>query len=282
MPLSLRKVRKTRDAKDAGREKRGSRKRDGRKSGRRSAEQLIARRDKSRGLLIAFEGPDGSGKTTQRKLLKIWLESRNQTVVSARWASSPLVKPLIQVRKKIRALSPVEYSLLHAIDFRHRVESEILPALWAGKTVLADRYLFTALARDAARGLELDWLLQAYAPLLWPDLVLYFAMPTVVSSRRVAATRRPRFYESGQDVTGIEDPLTSYQRFIDRVILEYENLATIFKFVTINAEEAVYHQHQHVRSLVEEANRRPWADYSAEAVIEWLQHGLLTRDAARS
>lgn len=275
-------MRKTRDAQDAGCEKRGSRRRDGRKNGRRSAEQLIAPRDKSRGLLIAFEGPDGSGKTTQRKLLKIWLESRNQTVVSARWASSPLVKPLIHVRKTIRALSPVEYSLLHAIDFRHRVETEILPALWDGTTVLADRYLFTALARDAARGLEFDWLLQAYAPLLWPDLVLYFAMPTVVSSRRVAATRRPRFYESGQDVTGIEDPLTSYQRFIDRVILEYENLATIFKFVTINAEQAVYHQHQHVRSLVEEANRRPWADYSAEAVIEWLQHGLLTRDAARS
>ena len=235
---------------------------------------MIARRDASRGLLIAFEGPDGSGKTTQRKLLKTWLESRGQAVMSARWASSPLVKPLIRVRKKIRALSPLEYSLLHAIDFRHRVETEILPALWAGKTVLADRYLFAALARDAARGLELDWLLHAYAPLLWPDLVLYFAMPPQVSSRRVAATRRPRFYESGQDVTGIEDPLISYQRFIDRVIREYDNLSTIFKFVTVNAQEAVYRQHQHVRALVEQTSKRPWPDYSAEAVTEWLQHDL--------
>jgi dTMP kinase len=264
------------------REKGRSRKRDGGNGGGRpTIEQLIARRDPSRGLLIAFEGPDGSGKTTQRKLLKTWLESRNQPVVSARWASSPLVKPLIHVRKKIRALSPVEYSLIHAIDFRHRLETEILPALWDGTTVLADRYLFTALARDAARGLDLDWLLQAYAPLLWPDLVLYFAMPARVSSRRVAATRRPRFYESGQDVTGIDDPLKSYQRFIDRVIQEYENLATIFKFVTVNAEDAVYHQHQHVRSLVEEANRRSWTGDSAEAVAEWLQHGRLAdRDAA--
>ena len=263
---------------------RGTRKERGKpKRPTRSAiEQLITRRDKSRGLLIAFEGPDGSGKTTQRKLLKTWLESRGKTVVSARWASSPLVKPLIQVRKKIRALSPVEYSLLHAIDFRHRVETEILPALWAGKTVLADRYLFTALARDAARGLELDWLLHAYAPLLWPDLVLYFAMPTLMSSRRVAATRRPRFYESGQDVTGIDDPLTSYQRFIDRVIHEYENLSTIFRFVTVNAEEAVYRQHQHVRSLLEQTTRRPWMDYSADAVVEWLLHDLSAyQDAER-
>jgi len=233
---------------------------------------MIARRDKTRGVLIAFEGADGSGKTTQRKLLKTWLESRGQTVVSTRWASSPLIKPLIATRKRIRVFSPLEYSLLHAIDFRHRIETEVLPALWAGQTVLADRYLFAALARDAARGLELDWLLHAYAPLLWPDLVVYFAMPAQVSSRRVAATRQPRFYQSGQDVTGIDDPLTSYRRFIDRVIREYDNLSTIFQFVTVNAEEAVYHQHQKVRELVEAATRRPWPDYSAAAVAEWLRN----------
>ena len=233
---------------------------------------MIGRRDKIRGMLIAFEGPDGSGKTTQRKLLKRWLQSRGQAVVSTRWGSSPLVKPLLRVRKKIRALSPLEYSLLHAIDFRHRIETEVLPALWAGKTVLADRYLFTALARDAAREIELDWLLHAYAPLLWPDIVLYFSVRPQVSSRRVAATRRPRFYEAGQDVTGIDDPLTSYRRFINRVIREYENLATIFKFVTVNAEDPVYRQHQHVRGLVEGAAKRPWPEYSAEAVAEWLHH----------
>jgi dTMP kinase len=233
---------------------------------------MIARRDRTRGLLIAFEGPDGSGKTTQRKLLRTWLQSRGQPVVSTRWASSPLVKPLIRVRKKIRSLSPLEYSLLHAIDFRHRVETEILPALWAGKIVLADRYLFAALARDAARGLDLDWLLHAYAPLLWPDLVLYFSMPPLASSRRVASTRKPHFYESGQDVTGIEDVLVSYQSFIDRVIREYDNLSTIFRFETVNAEDAVYRQHQRVRRIVQEAKRRPWPEYSEEAVAEWLRH----------
>ena len=242
------------------------------KSAKPTIEQIITRRDKLRGMLIAFEGPDGSGKTTQRKLLKRWLQSRGQAVVSTRWGSSPLVKPLLRVRKKIRALSPLEYSLLHAIDFRHRIETEVLPALWAGKTVLADRYLFTALARDAARAIELDWLLHAYAPLLWPDIVLYFAVRPQVSSRRVAATRSPRFYEAGQDVTGIDDPLTSYRRFIDRVIREYDNLATIFKFVTVNAEDPVYRQHQQVRALVEGAVKRPWPEYSADAVGDWLRH----------
>lgn len=231
---------------------------------------MMAERDRSRGLLIAFEGPDASGKTTQRKLLKTWLESQGHQVISTRWASSPVVKPLLTARKRIHALSAEEYSLLHAVDFRHRVETTILPALWAGKTVLADRYLFTALARDAARGLDLDWLLHVYAPLLWPDLVLYFSMAPTVSSRRIASTRAPHFYEAGQDVTGLDDPLASYGRFIDRVVTEYENLSIIFQFVTVDAGDAVYRQHQRVRRLVEKAVRRPWAEFSKEAVEEWL------------
>jgi dTMP kinase len=236
----------------------------------RRVRKLIAERDKSRGLLIAFEGPDGSGKTTQRKLLKRWLESQDHEVVSTRWASSALVKPMLKVRKKIRTLSVEEYSLLHAVDFRHRVETSILPALWSGKTVLADRYLFTALARDAARGLDLDWLLHAYSPLLWPDLVIYFSMTAEDSRRRIASTRAPRFYEAGQDVTGIEDPLASYGRFIDRVVTEYNNLSVVFQFVTVDAGEAVYRQHTRVRELVEKAVRRPWLTFSEEAVQEWL------------
>lgn len=233
--------------------------------------QLIAERDESRGLLIAFEGPDGSGKTTQRKLLKTWLESRGNTVVLTRWASSALVKPLLKVRKRIRTLSTEEYSLLHAVDFRHRVETSILPALWAGKTVLADRYLFTALARDAARGLDLDWLLHAYSPLLWPDLVIYFSMTAEDSSRRVASAKAPRFYEAGQDVTGLEDPLASYGRFVDRVVTEYQNLALVFKFVTVDSGDAVYRQHTQVRELVERTEKRPWPTFSREAVEEWLK-----------
>jgi dTMP kinase len=236
----------------------------------RRVRKLIAGREKSRGLLIAFEGPDGSGKTTQRKLLKRWLESQDHEVVSTRWASSALVKPMLKVRKKIRTLSVEEYSLLHAVDFRHRIETSILPALWSGKTVLADRYLFTALARDAARGLDLDWLLHAYSPLLWPDLVIYFSMTPEDSRRRIASTRAPRFYEAGQDVTGIEDPLASYGRFIDRVVTEYDNLSVVFQFVTVDAGEAVYRQHTRVRELVEKAEKRPWLTFSEEAVQEWL------------
>jgi dTMP kinase len=173
-----------------------------------------------RGLLVAFEGPDGSGKTTQRKLFRTWLEAEGYEVTTTRWNSSELIKPIIKSRKAVHALSPEEYSLLHSADFRHRVEQAVLPALWHRRTVIADRFLFTGLARDVARGLDLDWVLKLYEPLLWPDLVFYFSISPATSGRRIAARRPPRFYEAGQDVTAVQDPVESYQRFITRVIRE--------------------------------------------------------------
>src|SRR5204863_4761046 len=167
-----------------------------------------------RGLLVAFEGPDGSGKTTQRKLFKTWLKAEGYDVVTTKWNSSDLIKPIIKSRKAVRALSPEEFSLLHAADFRHRVEHNILPALWGGQLVIADRFLFTGLARDCARGLDLDWVLKLYQPLLWPDVVFYFSVSAGTSSKRVSANRTPNYYEAGQDVTLIDDPTASYERFI--------------------------------------------------------------------
>ena len=108
-----------------------------------------------RGLLVAFEGPDGSGKTTQRKLFKTWLKSEGYDVVTTKWNSSELIKPIIKSRKTVRALSPEEFSLLHGADFRHRVEQTILPALWEGKLVIADRFLFTRPPKGAAERREI-------------------------------------------------------------------------------------------------------------------------------
>jgi dTMP kinase len=233
---------------------------------------LIRAREEKRGLLVAFEGPDGSGKTTQRKLFKSWLQSEGHEVVVTKWNSSLLVKPLVKARKEARSLSPEEFCLLHAADFRYRLENEILPAMWAGKTVVADRFLFTALARDSARGLDLDWLMEVYYPLFWPDMVFYFSVSPETSGKRIASTREPRFYEAGQDVTGIEDPHESYRQFIGNVIREYNSLALIFQFVTVDAEQSIFDQHRLIRGLYGSGERRPWADRNQEALMEWLNH----------
>jgi len=159
---------------------------------RRLARSHFEDRSRRRGLLVAFEGPDGSGKTTQRKLFKTWLKSDGYNVVTTKWNSSELIRPIIKSRKAIRVLSPLEFSLLHAADFRHRVENVVLPALWDGKLVIADRFLFTGLARDVARGLDFDQVLKLYQPLLWPDLVFYFSVSARTSSDRVTRTGKSK------------------------------------------------------------------------------------------
>src|SRR5437867_2420034 len=228
------------------------------KSGNAKLRALLHSREKKRGFLVAFEGPDGSGKTTQRKLFKTWLRSVGHEVVTYRWNSSPLIEPVLRARKLARSLSPGEYCLLSAAAFRHQLETEVLPALWEGKMVVADRFLFTALARDTARGLDLSWVMNTYVPLFWPDLVFYFALPAELSSQRVSANKNPSFYEAGQDVTNIADPVASHRQFVGRVIQEYEALAKIFQFLKVDARQSMYQQPRAIRQMLTQAHRRPW------------------------
>jgi dTMP kinase len=236
----------------------------------RQVRDLLQRHEKKRGLLVAFEGPDGSGKTTQRKLFARWLESEGHRVFITKGGASPLIKPLLEARRKAHALSPEELCLLQAADFRHRLEQEILPALWSGQVVIADRYLFTGLARDAARGLDLDWVLHAYSPLFWPDIVFNFTVSLDTSTSRVASARAPAFYDAGQDVTHLQDPISSYRAFASRVMREYENLAVIFRFVTVDGEQPIYEQHKRIRRLFKQGRRTAWGEWNIEALTEWL------------
>ena len=237
----------------------------------RRLRDLLRRQDKNRGFLVAFEGPDASGKTTQRKLFKAWMRSVGHEVVTYKWNSSPLISPILKARKLAHSLSPEEYCLLSAAAFRHQLNTEILPALWAGKVVVADQFLYTALARDVARGLDLHWVLNAYLPLFWPDQVFYFALTAEIAAQRARADKKPGFYASGQDVTNIADPVKSHTQFLGRVIQEYEALSKIFQFLKVDARQSIYEQHREIRQMFMAAHRRPsWAEWNTEAVLAWL------------
>ncbi len=137
------------------------------------------------GKLIVVEGIDGSGKSTQLDLLHKWLASENYLVAFSEWNSSPLVRRITNRGKNKRMLTPLSFSLIHAADFMDRLERQIIPALEAGAIVLADRYVYTAFARDVARGVHREWVRDVYSMALQPTLPIYFRVPLEESLKRI-------------------------------------------------------------------------------------------------
>src|SRR5215510_5142320 len=137
------------------------------------------------GKLVAVEGLDGSGKSTQVYLLKRWLELDGYKVFFTEWNSSAIVRKATRKGKKRQLLTSTTFSLIHSTDFADRYERQILPLLNAGYIVLADRYVFTAFARDAVRGCDREWIRKLYSFAMKPDVTFYFDVPlkTALSRR---------------------------------------------------------------------------------------------------
>ena len=194
------------------------------------------------GKLLVVEGVDGSGKSTQLDLLRNWLTARGQSVIFTEWNSSTLISKTIKQAKRSNSLIPTTFSLLHATDFADRLENIIIPALKAGLIVLADRYCFTAFARDVARGVDADWVRSLYGFAIRPDGAFYFQVPVEVSLARIANSRQPGYYESGMDIGLSNDPMESFQIFQTRVIQEYEKMVPEYELHTMPAIKPIHEQ----------------------------------------
>lgn len=208
------------------------------------------------GRLIAVEGIDGSGKSTQLLLLERWLRSRGYPVHFTEWNSSRLVRRSMQRGKKKNLLTPTTFSLLHAVDFADRLTYQILPPLKAGMIVLADRYVYTAFARDVARGVHPEWVRGVYSFALRPDLTLYFRVPIEISLERLLAGRaKLKYHEAGMDVGLSSDPVESFRRFQSRVLGIYDQLAEEFGLRVVDATGEIPAQQKIVRRVVQEILR---------------------------
>jgi dTMP kinase len=194
------------------------------------------------GKLLVVEGVDGSGKSTQLELLRNWLTSKGHSVIFTEWNSSLLISKTINQAKRSNSLIPTTFSLLHATDFADRLENIIIPALKAGLIVLADRYCFTAFARDVARGVDADWVRSLYGFAIRPDGAFYFQVPVEVSLARIANSRQPGYYESGMDIGLSNDPMESFQIFQTRVIQEYEKMVPEFELHIMPAIKPIHEQ----------------------------------------
>ena len=179
------------------------------------------------GRLIVVEGIDGSGKSTQLHLLDKWLRHLGLMVFSTEWNSSEVVKEITSKGKKKALLTPTTFSLLHATDFADRYERNVFPLLRAGYFVLADRYVFTAYARDTVRGCNPRWVRKIYSFATKPDIAFYFHVPVEVAVKRIL-TGRPKlkYYEAGMDLNLSNDEYESYRIFQGRIIDEYKGMAS--------------------------------------------------------
>jgi dTMP kinase len=143
------------------------------------------------------------------------------------------------------------FSLLHATDFADRLLYKVIPPLKAGMIVLADRYAYTAFARDVTRGVDRQWVRELYSFAVRPDLALYFRVPIDVSVDRLMARRvKLKFYEAGMDLGWSANPVESFRLFQGKVLDEYDELVQEFGMEVVDAIGSITDQQRVVRALV--------------------------------
>lgn len=192
------------------------------------------------GQLIVIEGTDGVGRSTQTELLKNWLAIEGYGVVVTEWKSSQLISRVIDKAKSKNALNTITFSLLYATDLADRLNNVILPALRAGLIVIADRYYYTAFARDVVRGADPAWVRKLYGFSLEPDLVFYLKMPLDTLLRRIITERGSLdFYESGRDIGMSTDLYQSFKLYQSQILFEYEQMVDEYNFNVVAADEPI-------------------------------------------
>jgi dTMP kinase len=204
------------------------------------------------GKLFIVEGIDGSGKSTQLSLLQQWLKREGYLVFFSEWNSSPLVKETTRRGKKKQMLTPTTFSLIHATDLADRIERHIIPPLKAGAIVLADRYIFTAFARDTARGVAPRWVRELYRFAVKPTIAFYFRVPLEVSLKRILGARAGlKYYEAGMDLGRSDDIEESFRIFQGMILERYEGMIDEFGLTVIDATRSIEEQQNEVRAIVE-------------------------------
>lgn len=204
------------------------------------------------GKLYIVEGCDGSGKSTQLYLLKKWLESKGYFVFFTEWNSSDLLKKYTKKAKRKNLLTPTTFSLIHATDFADRYEKLMLPHIRAGHIVLADRYIYTAYARDIARGCDAEWLRNLYKFAAKPSIAFYFKAPLEISLSRILIGRDEiKYHEAGMDLGLSKDPVESFKLFQGIIKAQYDRMARPEGFTVMDATKSIEAQQEEMRKIVE-------------------------------
>jgi dTMP kinase len=192
------------------------------------------------GRLIAIEGPDNSGRSTHAGLLKDWLEEQGHAVVDIGLKRSTLVSSELDEAMEGNILGKTTITLFYATDFLDQVENKIIPALKAGFIVLADRYIYTLIARAKVRGMDPQWISGVYGVVPIPDLVFYLKVdPTTLLERRFANVPQLDYWESGMDIGLSSDMYTSFYTYQAQMQQEFMDMADEHDFHILDGTRAI-------------------------------------------
>ncbi len=211
----------------------------------------------SKGQLITIEGTDGTGRSTQMDLLKNWLEIQGYAVVETGWTRSNLMHKSIELAKSGNMMDRMTFTLLYATDFADRLENQIIPALKSGHIVLADRYIYTAFARDVVRESGPQWIRDLFGFALVPDLVAYLRIDMEALIPRVIESGGMNYWEAGMDLHMGQDLFDSFVNYQSKLIGEYDKLAKEFNFETIDARKSVEEIQEKIREKVKDVLGKP-------------------------
>ncbi len=187
------------------------------------------------GKLIVIEGADGSGRSTQISMLNDWLEGHGRATVSVGLRRSNLVSSELDKAKQGNILGPTTMKLFYVTDFVDQLENRIIPALRAGFIVLADRYIYTLIARAVVRGLNREWIENLVGVALVPDAVFYLKVsPNNLIERTFNKDQALDYWESGMDIGLSQDMFESFVKYQRRIQIEFSQLQDQYGFEVIN------------------------------------------------
>ena len=208
--------------------------------------------DKLAGKLIAVEGADGSGRSTQIARLVQWLEGCGHATVQVGLKRSTLVSEELDQAKRGNILSRTTLSLFYATDFADQIENSILPALKAGFMVLADRYIYTLMARDLVRGMDEVWLQNLYGIALVPDAVFYLNVPPAeLVQRNFAKDFALDYWESGMDLGLSRDMFDSFIQYQARMEKQFKRLQATYGFTIVDASRSADEINEELQKKIE-------------------------------
>ena len=195
--------------------------------------------DELAGKLIVVEGADGSGRSTQIAKLVGWLEGRGHATVQVGLKRSTLVSEELDQAQEGNILSRTTLSLFYATDFADQLENVILPALRAGFIVLADRYIYTLMARDLVRGFDEAWLKNLYGVALEPDAVFYLTVePEELVQRNLAKNAELDYWESGMDLGLSRDMFDCFVKYQTAMQAAFRRLQASYGFTFVDGNRA--------------------------------------------